>query len=336
MAFARALNAGRVQQLLTPPGPDFGVKRRRDPSPETHPLKSLKGSRKNEAVGRAQKIAQSVAPPHRQVPDQRLSQAEERNVKKESPKQYDSRLQAFRPSCRSPYGRALEAGGPTLVMRLFDHLGGMRGNCFHINDTKKVMAASQFTNLWLAPPCSRLVLRLTQALKGYRKAMPPRARMGITEEVMVGLANSFANEGHLDAAVEAGTWYYCYLRPGESRKLPVSRLGSPGGGRDPGWNYPTWTVPPQEEPHLAKTQAFDDAIVLANDTLARRRPPKVVPNRGRWRSLASVARYAKEGQLQLYTQNVPVTVQEYNKQAPASLRTSLEGRRLSGALPLPA
>ena len=61
-----------------------------------------------------------------------------------------------------------------------------------------------------------------------------------------------------------------------------------------------------------------------------------VMSRGRWRSLASVARYAKGGQLQRYIQNVPATVQEYNKQALAALRTTLEGRRLPVALPLPA
>ena len=264
MAFARALNAGRVPQLPSPPGPDFGVMQRRDPSPETRPRKCLKSCRETETVERAPRIAQGVAPPPRPVSKQRFCQAEGRNVKKGGQKQYDTHLQAFRVWCRGHYGRSLEADGPTQVMRLLDYLDGMMANRFPVGDAEKVVAAFRFANPGLAPPRLRLGLRLTRALGGYRKAMPPRSRMGITEEVMAGLANYFANEGHLDAAVETVTRYYCYLRPGESRKLQVSHLGCPVGGRNPGLNYHTLTVAPQEELDPAKTQVFDDTIVLDN------------------------------------------------------------------------
>jgi hypothetical protein len=224
--------------------------------------------------------------------------------------------------------------------------------------------------------------RLNRALTGYRKAIPPRSRLPIPDELCAALAAVLMADKHPETAIMTVLGQDGYFRPGEMRDLCVSDLVAPPGGLDPVTKYWSLIVAPEERLEASKTQTFDDTVVLdsrpwlgqllhkqcsgklahnlifnikaeemvaqwkqacsvlrlqvlvmyqlrhggaSSDMLSRKRGAADVMLRGRWRSLSSLRRYAKPGQLAKLLNNMSPEVRKFSQQAHRRLQDIMEG-----------
>lgn len=115
-------------------------------------------------------------------------------------------------------------------------------------------------------PNAAAMPRVRRALKGYRRARPPRSRAPIAKEIMAALAQILMASGNVMMSVLVVMLFFTYCRPGELRLATRRQLLPPVRSRGPlsRWSL---TVAPQEDQPLtpqaiSKTGTMDDTILL--------------------------------------------------------------------------
>ena len=251
-----------------------------------------------------------------------------------------------------------------------------------VYNIEKTIAAAVASTLGVS---RRSMGRLNRALTGYRKAIPPRSRLPIPDELCAALAAVLKAMDFHETALMTVLGQDGYFRPGEMRDLCVSDLVAPPGGLDPATKFWSIIVAPEERLEASKTQTFDDTVVLdsrpwlgpllrqqclgklphhlvfsvsatdmvaqwkaaclklgvpglvmyqlrhggaSSDMLSRRRGAADVMLRGRWRSLSSLRRYAKPGQLAKLLNDLTPPVRAFSLRAHCQLQKALEGKVL--------
>ena len=107
--------------------------------------------------------------------------------------------------------------------------------------------------------------RIRRALRGFRKARPPRSRAPIAKELMAAAANILIQRGQLQIAQMVVLMFFSYCRPGEIRGLKRKQLLRPVRRRGPMSHWSLHLAPAVSGPEvqaLTKTGIMDDCVVM--------------------------------------------------------------------------
>lgn len=140
---------------------------------------------------------------------------------------------------------------------------------------QRVMAAVLFMNPIVGRGARNKLPQAAQALRGYRRLIPPRARQPFPMAVIAMLAHALMEEGHADAALGILQSFELYLRPGQLFGVravdfvvgaPRRPLKGKSGERR---SYADVVLNPQEVGVPSKTMEYDNCVSL---DLARHAP----------------------------------------------------------------
>jgi integrase len=112
--------------------------------------------------------------------------------------------------------------------------------------------------------------RVKKALRGYRKAKPPRSRAPIGREIMAGIAQQLLAWGHPSIALLVVLQFFTYCRPGELRSAKRKQFIAPVRKKGPLSAWALSLAPQEANPKslqaVTKTGVVDDTIVIDRPT----------------------------------------------------------------------
>ncbi|CAK0867888.1 unnamed protein product [Prorocentrum cordatum] len=102
--------------------------------------------------------------------------------------------------------------------------------------------------------------RSAQALKGWKRLAPGRARLPLPWEVVALIALELLLTGYWAMAAWTIITFHCYLRPSELQRVTAEMLAPPV----PGTHVGNWAIVlhPSEEEISSKTREFDETVVF--------------------------------------------------------------------------
>ena len=84
---------------------------------------------------------------------------------------------------------------------------------------KAVLEVTPVLDKWPQFGSGKDFSQVQRALRGYRKAVPPRSPAPIAAELMAGMVNVLMTQGQVITARLVATLLFPYCRPGELRKM---------------------------------------------------------------------------------------------------------------------
>ena len=190
----------------------------------------------------------------------RVTTAEESSVGR-GEKNYVDALATFKGWAKRE-GRSVHV--KDLALTLLDFIDALLEAKRPVHEADMVVAAVRARYPSVLVSNSEVQQRVRRALRGFGKKRPRRSRLPIPETVMAGIVAAMLHRKARSSALETVTRFYLALRPGESRRIRAGHLAPPpkAAHLDPGLQYHTITIAPQEELDPTKTQCFDDTLFL--------------------------------------------------------------------------
>jgi len=125
-----------------------------------------------------------------------------------------------------------------------------------------LLAAVLWQYPWLSAAAGGKMALSRQALRGWQKLVPPRARLPIPYSVAMAVVNEFVLMQEVEAAVVTWLLVETYCRPSEPFLLRARDVAPPAAGARAPHDRMALVLHPLEMELPSKTQEFDESLLL--------------------------------------------------------------------------